>query len=172
MSHTRQFRSKGTWAAIFFTAITAASLLAMAGAQTKHARAAANSRYHVVHGWPVLPEGRVLGAVAGIGVDSHDNVFVFHRNDRTWPASNELRAGCYLWRCRQSSRGLQQESNLVGAANGNPIDVHFEVGLGRISGHASSEENRIYREMLRFAQHDSRIGVLEVTKNEIGRAHV
>ena len=90
MSHTRQFRSKGTWAAIFFTAITAASLLAMAGAQTKHARTAANSRYHVVHGWPVLPEGRVLGAVAGIGVDSHDNVFVFHRNERTWPASNEM----------------------------------------------------------------------------------
>jgi len=38
----------------------------------------------------VLPEGRVLGAVAGIGVDSHDNVFVFHRNGRTWPNSEEL----------------------------------------------------------------------------------
>ena len=26
--------------------------------------------YQVVHGWPVLPEGEVLGSVAGVGVDS------------------------------------------------------------------------------------------------------
>ena len=41
-------------------------------------------RYHVVHGWPVLPEGRVLGSAAGVGVDSHGDVFVFHRAGRVW----------------------------------------------------------------------------------------
>ena len=46
--------------------------------------------YHVVHGWPVLPEGEMLGAVAGVGADSHDDVLVFHRARRTWPASNVL----------------------------------------------------------------------------------
>ena len=46
--------------------------------------------YHVVHGSPVLPQGRDLGAVSGIGLDSHNNVIVFHRNERTWPASDEL----------------------------------------------------------------------------------
>ncbi|MGH8281621.1 MAG: peptidyl-alpha-hydroxyglycine alpha-amidating lyase family protein, partial [Gammaproteobacteria bacterium] len=46
--------------------------------------------YRVVHGWPVLPEGEVLGSVAGVGVDSHGNVFVFHRSGRTWPASDVL----------------------------------------------------------------------------------
>ena len=46
--------------------------------------------YHVVHGWPVLPEGEMLGAVAGIGVDAHDDVLVFHRAGRTWPSSNVL----------------------------------------------------------------------------------
>jgi hypothetical protein len=35
--------------------------------------------YRVVHGWPVLPEGEVLGSVAGIAVDSRGEVFVFHR---------------------------------------------------------------------------------------------
>jgi len=89
MSHTRQFRTKSTLAT-FLRAITVASLLAVACAPTLNAQTSATGRYHVVHGWPVLPEGRVLGAVAGIGVDSHDNVFVFHRNERTWPASNEL----------------------------------------------------------------------------------
>ena len=35
--------------------------------------------YHVVRGWPVLPEGFILGHVSGVGVDSHNHVFVFHR---------------------------------------------------------------------------------------------
>ncbi len=38
--------------------------------------------YHVVHGWPQLPEGFALGQVSGVGVDSHNHVFVFHRGDR------------------------------------------------------------------------------------------
>jgi peptidylamidoglycolate lyase len=46
--------------------------------------------YQVVHGWPQLPEGRVLGAVSGVGIDSLGKVFVFHRNELTWPPSDEL----------------------------------------------------------------------------------
>jgi peptidylamidoglycolate lyase len=46
--------------------------------------------YHVVNGWPILPDGEVLGAVTGVGVDSHERVFVFHRSGRTWPASDHL----------------------------------------------------------------------------------
>lgn len=37
------------------------------------------SPYRVVHGWPQLPEGFTFGEVAGVGVDSHNHVFVFHR---------------------------------------------------------------------------------------------
>ena len=51
---------------------------------------AASAGYHVVHGWPQLPEGRDLGEVSGVGVDGDGNVFVFHRNDQSWPASNVL----------------------------------------------------------------------------------
>lgn len=40
--------------------------------------------YEVVHGWPVLPEGRILGQATGVGVDSHNHVFVFHRAGREW----------------------------------------------------------------------------------------
>jgi peptidylamidoglycolate lyase len=35
----------------------------------------------VVHGWPILPDGYVLGQVSGVAVDSHDHVFIFHRAD-------------------------------------------------------------------------------------------
>ncbi len=44
-------------------------------------RAVAESHYHVVHGWPELPEGFAFGEVSGIGVDSHNHVFVFHRGE-------------------------------------------------------------------------------------------
>ena len=42
--------------------------------------------YAVVHGWPVLPEGFVLGQVSGVSVDSHNRVFVFHRAENSWTA--------------------------------------------------------------------------------------
>lgn len=51
---------------------------------------AGTQEYRVVHGWPALPEGEVLGSVAGIGVDSRGEVFVFHRAGRTWPKSDVL----------------------------------------------------------------------------------
>ena len=43
-----------------------------------------NPNYQVVHGWPSLPQGRVLGSAAGIAVNSKDEVLVFHRANRVW----------------------------------------------------------------------------------------
>jgi DNA-binding beta-propeller fold protein YncE len=43
----------------------------------------ADRAYQVVHGWPVFSEGFVLGHVTGVGVDSHNRVFVFHRADHS-----------------------------------------------------------------------------------------
>jgi len=40
--------------------------------------------YSVVHGWPILPEGFVLGQVSGVAVDSHNHVFAFHRAEGSW----------------------------------------------------------------------------------------
>ena len=44
----------------------------------------AEPRHEVVPGWPSLPEDHVLGLCAGVGVDSHNHVFVFHRRERVW----------------------------------------------------------------------------------------
>jgi peptidylamidoglycolate lyase len=41
-------------------------------------------QYNVIHGWPILPEGRILGEATGVGVDSRNHVFVFHRAGRIW----------------------------------------------------------------------------------------
>jgi len=43
---------------------------------------AADPAYQVVHGWPLLPDGFAFGHVSGVGVDSHNHVWVFHRGDR------------------------------------------------------------------------------------------
>ena len=40
--------------------------------------------YEVVHGWPQMPEGRILGQATGVDVDSSGNVYVFHRSGRPW----------------------------------------------------------------------------------------
>ena len=40
--------------------------------------------YQVVHGWPQLPEGRILGQATGVALDPRGNVFVFHRAGRMW----------------------------------------------------------------------------------------
>jgi peptidylamidoglycolate lyase len=45
-----------------------------------------NEPYSVVHGWPQLPDGFVLGQVSGVAVDSHNHVFVFHRAENSWSA--------------------------------------------------------------------------------------
>lgn len=44
----------------------------------------ADSGYEVVRDWPALPEGKSLGLCAGVGIDSHNHVLVFHRNGRAW----------------------------------------------------------------------------------------
>lgn len=45
---------------------------------------AVEPRHEVVKDWPKLPTGFKLGLCAGVGVDSQNRVFVFHRNGRSW----------------------------------------------------------------------------------------
>ena len=53
-----------------------------------------SAQYHheVVSDWPKLPDGHILGLCAGIGVDSQNRVFVFHRRGRKW--SNPFPKDC------------------------------------------------------------------------------
>jgi peptidylamidoglycolate lyase len=41
--------------------------------------------YQLVKDWPKLPDSIQLGNPVGIGIDSHQNIFVFHRAGRKWP---------------------------------------------------------------------------------------
>ena len=53
----------------------------------------------VVHGWPTLPAGEILGQATGVGIDSKGAVLVFHRAGRTWiePFPTEPIAAPTIW---------------------------------------------------------------------------
>jgi len=66
----RRFSAGITVLGFFLVSVSALSIGAQSGAPEP---------YSVVHGWPQLPPGFVLGQVSGVAVDSHNHVFVFHR---------------------------------------------------------------------------------------------
>ena len=43
-----------------------------------------SSKYELVKDWPQLSEGYVLSQPTGIGIDTSENIFVFHRTGRIW----------------------------------------------------------------------------------------
>ncbi len=42
-------------------------------------------QYELVKDWPKLPHNFVLGNPTGIGIDSNQHIFIFHRGNRQWP---------------------------------------------------------------------------------------
>lgn len=97
--------------------------------------------YDVVRGWPRLPSGKSLGAVSGVGVDSHGNVFVFHRNDRRWPDSDALslepiRAPTVAMLDPRSGEILAEwGDNLFAMPHGLTVDAQDNVWLTDVALH-------------------------------------
>ncbi len=46
--------------------------------------------YCLAAGWPNLPGNLQLGQAAGLGIDSHGLVYVFHRGERSWVVERSL----------------------------------------------------------------------------------
>lgn len=65
-------------------------ILAAVGALVSLRGDAATVNYHVVHGWPILPENTLLDEVSSVAVDSKGNVLVLQRGGRKWPDSDIL----------------------------------------------------------------------------------
>src|SRR5580693_8079614 len=90
----------------------------------------AHDPYRVVHGWPQLPPGFVLGQVAGVGVDSHSHVFVFHRAENSWAADKSGLISSPTVLCFDGSTGKLQFSwgkNRFVAPHGLRVDVRDNV---------------------------------------------
>ena len=77
----------GRMRSLIFLVVASAAILTLNVAQASKAPAA---RYEEVKGWPDFPAGE-MGEVAGVAVDSHGHVLVFHRPGRGFDtAATEL----------------------------------------------------------------------------------
>jgi peptidylamidoglycolate lyase len=85
------------------------------------------SRYELVKDWPQLPKGFLLGNPTGIGVDSNQNIFVFHRAYRRWilpcPPDSIITSPTILMLDRNSGKILKQwGQNLFIMPHGLKVD--------------------------------------------------
>jgi peptidylamidoglycolate lyase len=49
-----------------------------------------SARYELVKDWPKLPANFLLGNPSGIGIDSSQHIFIFHRAGREWPVTGSM----------------------------------------------------------------------------------
>jgi peptidylamidoglycolate lyase len=54
------------------------------GNNDKKANEKQASKYQLVKDWPKLPKGYALSQVTGVGIDTSQNIFLFHRTGRQW----------------------------------------------------------------------------------------
>ena len=49
-----------------------------------------SDQYELITDWPNLPDDFILGNPTGIGIDTNQNIFIFHRADRVWPVIGSM----------------------------------------------------------------------------------
>jgi peptidylamidoglycolate lyase len=60
------------------------SILSCKGKKVVATNTATQARYELVSGWPELSKGYQLSQPTGIGIDTNEHLFVFHRTGRKW----------------------------------------------------------------------------------------
>jgi peptidylamidoglycolate lyase len=96
---------------------TLSKLAAAAGLALAALSQTMDAPYRVVHGWPQYPDGFATREVAGVGVDSHGHVFVFHRGHRP-----------ILCLDGETGRILRSWGDgMFGSAHGLAVDSHDNV---------------------------------------------
>jgi peptidylamidoglycolate lyase len=98
-----------------------------------------NVAYRVVHGWPELPRGEILGQATGVGVDSHGNVLVYHRAGRIWtepfPTERIPRATVWVFEGRTGRLLRSWGAGLFMMPHGLTVDHQDNVWLTDVGLH-------------------------------------
>jgi peptidylamidoglycolate lyase len=124
--HTHLLRS----ACAFLATVLAASAISFGSPAASH------DPYVVVHGWPQLPADLVLGQVSGVGVDSHNHVFVFHRAENSWATDKSRLIASPTVLCFDGSSGKLLNSwgnNRFVVPHGLRVDNHDNVWVTDIA---------------------------------------
>lgn len=108
----------------------------------------------IVHGWPQLPPGEILGQIAGMGCDSRGDVFVFHRGSREWMA-DPAKAGpiteptVYRFDGKTGKVSARWGANTFLLPHGLAVDLRDHVWLTDVGRHQVFEydhEGNLLRE--------------------------
>ena len=67
-----------------FVLLLISTIISCKGKQDPEKFNAAQVEYELVKNWPEQEQELNLGQPTGIGVDTNDNLFVFHRAGRIW----------------------------------------------------------------------------------------
>ena len=99
-------------------------------------------KYELVNDWPQLPEGYALSQPGGIGIDTSQNVFVFHRPGRRWKLLDEnfpdslISANTILMLDRQTGKILNSwGANLFIMPHGLTVDKDNNVWVTDVGLH-------------------------------------
>ena len=99
-------------------------------------------KYELVNDWPQLPEGYTLSQPGGIGMDTSQNVFVFHRPGRRWKLLEEdfpdslISANTILMLDRQTGKILNSwGANLFIMPHGLTVDRDDNVWVTDVGLH-------------------------------------
>lgn len=96
----------------------------------------AGAAYEVVPGWPALPEGVTVGEAAGVAVDSHEHVFVFHRAGADFVNTEIIEAPTVL--CLEGETGAlvaQWGEGRFVVPHGLSVDAEDNVWLTDVGQH-------------------------------------
>jgi peptidylamidoglycolate lyase len=99
-------------------------------------------KYELVNDWPRLPDGYILSQPGGIGIDTSQNVFVFHRPGRKWKLLDEsfpdslISANTILMLDRQTGKILNSwGGNLFIMPHGLTVDKDNNVWVTDVGLH-------------------------------------
>src|SRR3954466_12970735 len=117
----------------------------------------ANSPYVVVHGCPILPDGYVLGQVSGVGVDSQNHVWIFHRADHSWPTDEQRgkKITVPVVLCFDGTSGKLLASwgeNLFLTPHGLRVDAHDNLWVTDLALHQAFKFDRTGKLLLTIGE--------------------
>src|SRR4051812_3237046 len=115
------------------------------------------SPYVVVHGWPILPDGYVLGQVSGVGVDSQNHVWIFHRADHSWPTDEQRgkKITVPVVLCFDGTSGKLLASwgeNLFLTPHGLRVDAHDNLWVTDLALHQAFKFDRTGKLLLTIGE--------------------
>ncbi|MEJ7677356.1 MAG: peptidyl-alpha-hydroxyglycine alpha-amidating lyase family protein [Segetibacter sp.] len=99
------------------------------------------NRYELVTNWPNLPDSFKLGNPTGIGIDTSQNIFIFHRAERVWPLINpmpdtHISSKTILMLDRKSGKILNSwGGNLFIMPHGLTVDRHNNIWVTDVGLH-------------------------------------